>query len=165
MAELSTRNREDALDIVQDSMIKLVRRYSERPEAEWPALFRRILQNTIVDFHRKRSVKNRVMSWIGMTAGEDEEQVEDPIQTAKDNNAQEPYRELEKGVATEKMITAVMELPLRQQQTFLLRSWEGLSVKETAAAIGCSGGSVKTHYSRAIGSLKKKLLAQGIDWQ
>jgi len=158
MAEMSTRNRADALDIVQEAMIKLVRSYSDRPESEWPGLFRRILQNSIVDWHRKSVVKNRVMSWIGMGKSEDEDEVyDDPIQTAVDPNAQEPQREFERGKATEKMMAAVTELPLRQRQTFLLRSWEGLSVKETAAAMGCSSGSVKTHYSRAVNSLRAKL--------
>jgi len=160
MAEMATRNRDDALDIVQEAMIKLVRKYADKPESEWPALFRRILQNGIVDWHRKRAVKNRVMSWLGMGKEDSaDESYEDPIQTAKDINAKEPLRELVKGIATERMIEAVTELPLRQQQAFLLRSWEGLNVKETAVAMGCTDGSVKTHYSRAVVSLRAKLKA------
>ena len=140
-------------------MIKLVSAYAERPANEWPALFQRILQNTIIDWHRKSTVKNKVFSFFGKkpNAGEkleSDELQEDAIQTAKDEYAKEPEPELLKAAATRRLIDAVADLPIRQQQAFLLRCWEGLSVKETAKAMGCSEGSVKTHYSRALKRLK-----------
>ena len=153
MAEIATRNREEALDIVQDAMYKLVRRYSEQPEAEWGPLFQRILQHRIQDWHRRNSLLNRWHSWLHWH--DDEEG--DPLAKLPDPSASTPDRQLQNAQAMQQLDQALTELPLRQQQAFLLRVWEGYDVAQTAKAMGCSQGSVKTHYSRAIHKLQEKL--------
>ncbi|MEX2131731.1 MAG: RNA polymerase sigma factor [Pseudohongiellaceae bacterium] len=153
MAQIATRNTDDALDLVQDAMFKLVEKYSDRREEEWAPLFYRILQSRINDWHRRNKVRNRFRSWLGS----DEENEEDPIQTAKDENARSPETEVLTGLSMEKLQSALENLPLRQQQAFLLRAWEGLDVKQTAIAMSCAEGSVKTHYSRAIHTLREQL--------
>jgi RNA polymerase sigma-70 factor (ECF subfamily) len=158
MAQLATRNREDAFDIVQDAMLKLVEKYADRAESELAPLFFCILQSRIQDWYRRSSVRNRLRSWLG-TGEEDEE---DPFQQVADPAS----RSAEQLLITEDSITALnaalLQLPLRQQQVFLLRAWEGLDVRDTAAVMQCAEGSVKTHYSRALAALKGKL---GEHWQ
>ena len=158
MAQLATRNREDAFDIVQDAMLKLVEKYPDRAESELAPLFFCILQSRIQDWYRRSSVRNRLRSWLG--TGEDDE--EDPFQHVEDPAG----RTAEQLLITEDSINALnaalLELPLRQQQVFLLRAWEGLDVRDTAAVMQCAEGSVKTHYSRALAALKGKL---GEHWQ
>ncbi len=153
MAEISTQNASDALDIVQESMIKLVEKYSDKPCEQWKPLFYRILQNRITDHHRSKTIQRKIFFWKN-THQEDEE-FEDNISRASD------YITPEREVVGQKNIENIMQtlkvLPRRQQQCFMLRSWEGLSVKETALSMGCSEGSVKTHYSRARAALKKAL--------
>ncbi len=152
IAQIATSNREDALELVQEAMIKLVKNYADKPAEEWAPLFHRILQSKIKDWYRKQNVRNRVMSWFGM---DDEEK--DPIQNFPERQAFEPYSQIEAASFTEQLEVALMALPMRQQQAFLLRTWEGLNVKQTATAMGCSEGSVKTHYSRAISHLRQYL--------
>lgn len=153
IARLATGNSEDALDLVQDAMFKLVEKYSGHPENEWTPLFYRILHSRINDFHRRNSVRNRFRGWLGSR----EEEAEDPIQTAPDPHGRSPDTELETGQGMDKLQQALAALPLRQQQAFLLRAWEGLDVRQTAIAMACAEGSVKTHYSRAIHSLREQL--------
>ncbi len=153
MAQFATGQTEDALDIVQDTMLVLVRRYSDKPEAEWPPLFFRILQNRIRDWHRRRTVRNR---WHQLWSGW-KSQDEDPIERLLDPAGTHPGNQI---LATESLSAveaAVKQLPLRQQQAFFMRAWEELSVSETATAMQCSEGSVKTHYSRAVHSLRDLL--------
>ncbi len=157
IAEMSTGNRDDALEIVQDAMMGLARKYSDRPSAEWKPLFYRILHSRINDFHRRRVVRARVMVLMPWTSTDDGEEAPDPIDAATVGERENPVRELEQDAATEAMIAAIERLPGRQQQAFMLRAWEGMSVEETATAMGCSQGSVKTHYSRALKNLQKQL--------
>ncbi len=156
MAEIGTGNREDALDLVQDAMIKLVNKYTHKPEAEWGPLFHRILQSCIRDWYRRNAVRNKVKGWLKFTTSEDAEQ-HDPIQTAEDIQGKDPESSTLNDDAGAAINSALQQLPLRQQQAFLLRSWEGLSVIETAKAMSCSEGSVKTHYSRAVHRLRDML--------
>ena len=153
IAQFATGNAEDALDLVQDAMFKLVEKYSERPENEWTPLFYRILSSRINDLHRRNKVRNRHRTWLNTG----EEDNEDPIQTAPDVYGQKPESESEIDESMEKLQNALNQLPPRQQQAFLLRAWEGLDVKETAQAMSCAEGSVKTHYSRAVHSLREQL--------
>ena len=153
MAEMATRSREDALDLVQDAMLAFVRRYAERPQGEWAPLFHRILQNRIRDWGRRRKVRNRWMAWLQRAEDDDA----DPIQQIGDPAAQPIEQKLDQGLASEQLYAAVAALPLRQQQAFTLRIWEGLDVASTARAMGCSAGSVKTHLSRALHNLRAKL--------
>jgi RNA polymerase sigma-70 factor (ECF subfamily) len=155
IAQLALRNDDDALDAVQDSMMKLVQSYAARPAEEWRPLFYRILANGIRDMQRRRTVRGRIMAWLPVRDAEDDEEF-DPIAQAPSQDAG-PAKRLELDEAIGVLETAVAELPPRQQQAFLLRNFEGLDVNETASAMGCSEGSVKTHYFRALESLRAKL--------
>lgn len=155
IAEINIRDRDDALDLVQDAMIKLVRSYSGRPEEEWAPLFYRILQNGIRDWQRRRRVRNRVMVWFGRPAGDDAEY--DPVVLAPDPAARTPEEELQTAQAMTRLEGAMRALPDRQREAFMLRTFEGLGVAATALAMGCSEGSVKTHYSRAVHALRDRL--------
>ncbi|OED42214.1 RNA polymerase sigma factor [Chromatiales bacterium (ex Bugula neritina AB1)] len=160
IAKIATRNPDDALDIVQDAMIKLVTSYGHKAEEEWRPLFYRILSNRLNDWHRKRTVRSRFHFW-GRQG--DSDQADDQQATehelaynATDPNPQ-PQTDLHNDQMMQKIEDAVSDLPQRQQQAFLFRQWEGMSVKETAIAMKCSEGSVKTHLSRALSTLKQVL--------
>ena len=155
IAEFGVRDRDEALDLVQDAMIKLVRNYGDRNSDEWTPLFYRILQNGVCDWHRRQSVRNRVMVWFGRGKHDDEDF--DVVAAAPDPIGRSPDEELQNSEAMDSLENAVHELPLRQREAFMLRTFEGLDVAGTAVAMGCSEGSVKTHYSRAIHSLRDSL--------
>lgn len=152
MAELATGNRDEALDIVQEAMLALARNYAQRDPGEWGPLFHRILQSRVRDWYRRSRVRNRWRTWF--TTDEDDD---DPLAALPDPGARRPEDELGNTRAGSALDSALRSLPLRQQQAFLLRSWEGLDVAATAAAMGCSEGSVKTHYSRAVHRLRELL--------
>ncbi len=154
IAQIGLRNVDDALDAVQDAMMKLVQSYSARPADEWRPLFYRILANRVRDMQRRRTVRGRIMAWLPTRMDDDEEL--DPIAEAASPEVT-PARRLEIDEAIGVLESAVADLPARQQQAFLLRNLEGLDVAETATAMGCSEGSVKTHYFRALESLRARL--------
>ena len=155
IAEIAVRDRDEALDLVQDAMIKLASKYADRNSEEWAPLFYRILQNGVRDWHRRQAVRNRVMVWFGR-AGTDAEDY-DPVASAPDPMGRTPDEELGNSQAMDSLESAVHALPARQREAFMLRTFEGLDVAGTAVAMGCSEGSVKTHYSRAIHSLRATL--------
>jgi RNA polymerase sigma-70 factor (ECF subfamily) len=155
IAEFGVRDRDEALDLVQDAMIKLVRNYSDRNSDEWTPLFYRILQNGVRDWHRRQSVRNRVMVWFGRGKRDDEDF--DVVASAPDPIGRSPDEELQNSEAMDSLENALHALPPRQREAFMLRTFEGLDVAGTAVAMGCSEGSVKTHYSRAIHSLRDSL--------
>lgn len=155
MAEMATGHREDALDLVQEAMIGLVKSYGDRDEQEWAPLFYRILHNRINDWHRRSGVRNRFRVWLGR--GDDAQSAGDPLQAFADQHRPGPVSQLQQQGAMQQLQDALGALPVRQQQAFMLRSWEGLDVAATAFAMGCSTGSVKTHYSRAIHKLREVL--------
>jgi RNA polymerase sigma-70 factor (ECF subfamily) len=155
IAQAALRHEEDALDAVQDAMLQLARAYARRPPQEWKPLFYRILENRIRDMQRRRTVRGRVIAWVPFR-GEDDENEADPIAQAVSPEPQ-PVRRLELDEAVGALEKALGELPRRQQQAFLLRTLEGLDVAETALAMGCSEGSVKTHYFRAVQALRAQL--------
>jgi RNA polymerase sigma-70 factor (ECF subfamily) len=159
MARFATGNDDDALDIVQDAMYVFVRTYRTKPEDEWPPLFRRTLQSRITDWHRRHTLRERFRGWFGIGDGDDEQ--EDPLQNLPDPSSPDPHRELVRAGLGDAIQQALRRLPLRQRQAFLLRAWEGLDVAETAEAMGCSTGSVKTHYFRACGALRTMLAEYG----
>jgi RNA polymerase sigma-70 factor (ECF subfamily) len=159
MARLATGNDDDAMDIVQDAMYVFVRTYSGKSEEEWPPLFRRTLQSRITDWHRRNNLRERFRGWLAM--GDSDEEQEDPLQNLPDLSSPDPHRELVRAGLGEAIQQALRRLPLRQRQAFLLRAWEGLDVAETAEAMGCSAGSVKTHYFRACGALRAMLAEYG----
>ena len=155
IARIVVRNDDDALDIVQDAMLQLARRYAARPADEWRPLFYRILQNRTRDFQRRRKVRAKVLSWLpGRSSGD--EDAGDPFEAIPDSRPQ-PLERLSAEEAMREVERALARLPHRQQEAFMLRNFEGLSVAETAHAMGCTEGSVKTHYSRAVHSLRAQL--------
>jgi len=160
IAEIAVRDRDEALDLVQDAMIKLARNYAERPVGEWAPLFYRILQNGIRDWHRRRAVRNRVMVWFGRGSADEDEY--DAVASAPDLAGRTPDQLLQAREAMQHLEASIFELPGRQREAFMLRTFEGLDVAKTALAMGCSEGSVKTHYSRAIHALRDQL---GEHWQ
>jgi len=148
VAELALGQRDDALDAVQDAMIKLLR-YRERPATEWTPLFWSILRSQINDRHRRNSIRRRVLVWFGR----DESNDADPIAALPDPGPDPSHRHVDEQ-SWRALGRAVQRLPRRQRECFLLRELQGLSVADTAAAMGCSEGSVKTHLSRALGALR-----------
>jgi RNA polymerase sigma-70 factor (ECF subfamily) len=156
IAQAALRHEDDALDAVQDAMLQLARAYSERPAEEWKPLFYRILENRIRDMQRRRTVRGRVISWLPFRGNDEDDEEQDPIAQAPSFDPQPP-RKLEIAETMGALEKAIDALPRRQQQVFMLRMLEGLDVAETATAMGCSEGSVKTHYFRALQSLRAQL--------
>src|SRR5678815_4352370 len=155
IAQLGLRNDDDALDAVQDAMMRLVQSYASRSSEEWRPLFYRILANGIRDMQRRRTVRGRIMAWLPLRDAEDDDDF-DPVAQAPSAEPT-PARRLELDQAIGTLEAAIAALPPRQQQAFLLRNFEGLDVSETAGAMGCSEGSVKTHYFRALETLRARL--------
>ncbi|MCO4089149.1 MAG: RNA polymerase sigma factor [Limnohabitans sp.] len=161
------RDEEAALDIVQDSMIKLCTNYADKPLTEIPLLFQRILSNTVLDWFRRRKTRSALF-----LNRDDFEIDENPgyfesIDILKGDTDLPSHQSAEIWVSRMQTVAqiekAVMNLPARQREAFLLRYWEELDVSETAAVMGCSEGSVKTHCSRAILALSKTLSEQGMN--
>jgi RNA polymerase sigma-70 factor (ECF subfamily) len=155
-----------ALDIVQDSMMKLAEKYAQRPPAELPLLFQRILQNTIRDHFRRSKVRSTWTTLLGNLGMGGEDDDADPLETMQvaetANIPASPAAQLEQSQVMAAIEDAVKALPERQREAFMLRYWEELDVSETAKVMGCSEGSVKTHCSRATHALAKVLRAKGI---
>jgi RNA polymerase sigma-70 factor (ECF subfamily) len=161
IAQIGLRHEQDALDAVQDAMLQLARSYSDRPSDQWRPLFYRILENRIRDLQRRRTVRGRVMALLPFRGSDADDDAPDPVAEAPDP-APGPVQQLQ-GVELQRAIGAALEtLSARQRQAFLLRNFEGLDVAATAQAMGCSEGSVKTHYSRAVQQLRAQL---GEFWQ
>jgi RNA polymerase sigma factor (sigma-70 family) len=154
MAELHLGNREDALDAVQDAMLRLVKHYRNKPAEEWTPLFWGILRRRIVDLQRRRKVRSIVVGWLG--GGHDDDGDELPVWEPADNGP-DPLEKLHGEQSYADMAAAVKQLPQRQREAFMLRVLEGLDVAETAQVMGCSEGSVKTHLSRAMQHLREEL--------
>ena len=166
-AAYAVRKDEAALDIVQDAMIKLAEKYGDRPAAELPLLFQRILQNTILDFFRREKVRTTWVSLFSSLKPEAEDaDAWDPLETLESEAGSETSESSEDKVSRAQVLSVIDEeiqkLPARQREAFLLRYWEDLDVAETAAVMGCSEGSVKTHCSRATHALAQALKARGI---
>ena len=155
IAEIGVRDRDEALDLVQNAMMKLVRNYADRATDEWAPLFYRILQNGVRDWHRRQFVRNRVMVWFRRPVTDDNDY--DVVAAAPDLAGRSPEEELQNAEAMQGLEAAVHELPARQREAFMLRTFEGLDVAGTAVAMGCSAGSVKTHYFRAVHTLRERL--------
>jgi RNA polymerase sigma-70 factor, ECF subfamily len=161
----AVRDEEAALDIVQDAMLRLSEKYGHRPLAELPMLFHRIVQNAIRDWFRRQKVRSlwtTLLSSLG--PGDDDDQ--DPLETLQPAAGSElvasPAEQLEQAQVLEIIRQEVARLPERQREAFILRYWEELDVAETARAMNCSEGSVKTHCSRAAHALQHALRARGV---
>jgi RNA polymerase sigma-70 factor (ECF subfamily) len=164
-AMFAVRDEEAALDIVQDAMLRLAEKYGHRPAAELPLLFHRIVQNAIRDWFRRQKVRSLWVTLFSSLAGSREDEDQDPLDTlpASDNGADEsPGAQLERSQVIEIIEQELSKLPPRQREAFIMRYWEELDVAETAKAMGCSEGSVKTHCSRAAHALASALKARGI---
>jgi RNA polymerase sigma-70 factor, ECF subfamily len=166
-AVFAVRDEEAALDIVQDAMLRLAEKYGHRPAPELPLLFHRIVQNAIRDWFRRQKVRSLWTTLLSsLTPGHGEDEDHDPLETleaADDSNRQNsPPDQLEQAQVLEIIEQELLKLPARQREAFIMRYWEELDVAETAHAMGCSEGSVKTHCSRAAHTLAAALQARGI---
>lgn len=165
-AVFAVKDDEAALDIVQDSMMKLAEKYAERPATELPMLFQRILQNTIRDWYRRSKVRSTYTTNFSQFGGDDDEEDRDFLETlaaeVHHNVPVSPVEQLEQVQVLKIIEEAIARLPGRQREAFMLRYWEELDVAETADAMGCSEGSVKTHCSRAVHALSLMLQAKGV---
>ena len=155
IARMALRDEDEALDIVQDAMLKLARSYASRPSEEWRPLFYRILNNRIRDWQRRRTVRNKLFGWLPSYQSEAEEDG-DPYAAVPDPG-QGPVEQVQMGDVMVVLEQALADLPQRQREAFSLRNFEGLDVAQTAQAMGCAEGSVKTHYSRAVHTLRARL--------
>ncbi len=155
IAQMATNNPDDALDLVQESMADFARRYADKGDADWPPLFHRVLYSRITDWHRRTLVRERLRVWFTWGGVGDDEA--DPLENMADPRRESPADLLLRRGMGEALEEAIRQLPLRQRQAFLLRAWEGLDVAQTAKAMGCSDGSVKTHYFRAVQRLRDLL--------
>jgi RNA polymerase sigma-70 factor (ECF subfamily) len=165
-ALFAVRDSENALDIVQDTMLKLAEKYGDKPVAELPMLFQRILQNTIRDFYRRQRVRSLWVTLLSSLSAGREDEESDPLETlaaAGSPSEAGPADQVAQAQVIEIIEKELQKLPARQRQAFLLRYWEELDVAETAAVMGCSEGSVKTHCSRAAHALAAALRAKGIE--
>lgn len=156
MAQMSVKNPADALDIVQESMMTLATKYSNKPASQWRPLFFRILQNRTRDFHRRASTRNKLFSVFGAFRRSDDKDL-DVTELHAGRESDQPERRLLIENSRDEMLIALSGLPERQRQAFMLRAVEGLDVAQTARSMHCSEGSVKTHYSRAVHRLRDLL--------
>lgn len=164
-AMFAIRDEDSALDIVQDAMFKLADKYAHKPLEELPMLFQRILQNVIRDFYRRSKVRSTWTTLLSSFVGGEDEDT-DPLETlAGDTESklnETPHGAFEQSQTLTVIETEIAKLPARQREAFLMRYWEDMDIAETAAAMGCSEGSVKTHCSRATHTLAAALKARGI---
>ncbi len=148
-------------------MLKLAEKYALKPLAELPLLFQRILQNTIRDYYRRQKVRSLWTTLLSSLGSRQDEEDHDPLDTLEVTEGAGviagPVQELERVQVVRLIEQGLQSLPARQREAFLLRYWEELDVQETAAAMGCSEGSVKTHCSRATHALAVFLKARGIE--
>ena len=153
IARLGLREDQDALDAVQEAMIKLARRYAARPPSEWTPLFYAILRNCVHDLQRSHRSRLSLLAWLRRFAPPGEVEATELAVDAPPG----PAEMAESGQGLTRLERAIARLPARQREAFLLRNVEELDVNETAIAMGCTEGSVKTHYSRAVRALRELL--------
>ena len=160
------RNQESALDIVQDSMMKLAQHYGHKPVEELPMLFQRILSNSTLDWFRRQKTQKALFTHLGDFESSEDGAEFDLLETLLQDNALDhadnPQSQAERAQTLHTIEEEIQDLPARQREAFLMRYWEDMDVAETAQAMGCSEGSVKTHCSRATHALAQALRARGI---
>ncbi len=161
----AVRNEETALDLVQDSMLKLAEKYGNRPAEELPLLFQRIMQNTIRDHYRRSKIRSLWTTLLSAFSSDNDDD-HDPLETieveAGTFSQNTPEGMFQQAQLLDIIEKELKQLPARQREAFLMRYWEDMDVAETATAMGCSEGSVKTHCSRATHTLANALKAKGI---
>jgi RNA polymerase sigma-70 factor (ECF subfamily) len=159
----AVRDDHAALDIVQDAMLKLAEKYGSRPASEYPMLFQRILQNTMRDYWRRQKTRNLWTTLFSSFGSNEDDEERDPLEVlGAEDTSDTPDTQVERSQTIAIIESALQELPIRQREAFILRYWEDMDVAETAAAMGCSQGSVKTHCSRAVRALAAILEKSGI---
>ena len=162
----AVRDDDAALDIVQEAMIRLAQHYADRQAEEWPLLFQRILANATMDWFRRQKVRAGVLVNLSELEGDENGAEPDLLEAllgaADASPAAGPHDALEREQTLQAIEQALSDLPPRQREAFLLRYWEEFDVAETARAMGCSEGSVKTHCSRAVQALAAALKGRGI---
>jgi RNA polymerase sigma-70 factor, ECF subfamily len=160
------REEEAALDIVQDAMMKLAEHYGDKPAEELPMLFQRILSNCTLDFFRRQKTRNALFSNLSDFESASDDGDFDLLETFTAEEGSQQAESAEDSTRRAQILREIegeiQQLPARQREAFLMRYWEDMDVAETAAAMGCSEGSVKTHCSRAVAALSKALKAKGI---
>ena len=166
-AVYAVRDEAAALDVVQDAMISLAQKYGDRPAAEFPLIFTRILQNRIHDWFRRQKVRSAYETpFSALGAGMDGEENFDPLELIEIREEGQMPSDASTALAKRQLLATleqeISKLPHRQREAFLMRYWDELSTSETALAMGCSEGSVKTHCSRAAHTLAAALKAKGI---
>lgn len=165
-AMFAVRDHDTALDLVQDAMMRLAERYADRPAPELPLLFTRILQNAVTDHFRRQKVRNLWTTLLSSLQGDDEDGERDVLDTLEpepgSRQAESAADEVERSQVLAILEEEIQRLPRRQREAFVMRYWQELDVAETAAAMGCSEGSVKTHCSRATHALAEALRLRGI---
>ena len=163
-ASYQVRDEEAALDIVQESMMKLAQHYGDRPLAEMHHLFQRILSHAIIDSIRRRKARWSLFSNLNDLSSDPSDEI-DPLEALEDlighEGTESAQDALERAQTLKDLEFLLMQLPERQREAFLLRYWEEMDLAETAAIMGCSQGSVKTHCFRAVQALSKALKARG----
>lgn len=164
-AMFAVHDEDAALEIVQDSMMKLAEKYGDRPAEEFPMLFQRILQNSIRDYYRRQKVRSTWTTLLSSFSRDDDDS--DPLETLQSEDERNPLG-TPAGNFEQAQVLAIIEkevekLPPRQREAFLMRYWEDMDIAETAAAMGCTEGSVKTHCSRATHTLAAALKTKGIE--
>ena len=164
-AAFAVRDDHAALDIVQDAMLKLADNYADRPVAEYPMLFQRILQNTMRDYWRRQKVRNLWTTLLSSFGGQGDDDDRDPLEMlgAGADSQEEPFAQLERSQTIAIIEQALHKLPARQREAFILRYWEEMDVAEAASVMGCSQGSVKTHCSRATHAIAAFLKSKGFE--
>jgi len=163
----AVRDTHIALDIVQDAMLKLAEKYGNKPVDELPLLFQRIMQNTIRDYYRRQKVRNSWITLFSSMQSKPNDEEFDPLDVLQDSKNQTspdaPDSSFQQKQLIELIEQSLSDLPARQREAFLLRYWEGLDTIETATAMDCSEGSVKTHCSRATHALATALKKKGVE--
>ncbi len=161
----AVRDDHAALDIVQDAMMRLAEKYGMRQAEEFPMLFQRILQNAIRDYYRRQKVRNLWTTLLSSFSGGDGEDERDPLETlaGEADEGDDPAVQVERSQTLDTIEDALQKLPARQREAFILRYWQEMDVSETAAVMGCSEGSVKTHCSRAVHALAVSLRKNGVE--
>jgi RNA polymerase sigma-70 factor (ECF subfamily) len=161
-AQFAVRDQDAALDIVQDAMLRLAEKYGHRPVDELPMLFHRIVQNAIRDWFRRQKVRSLWTTLLSSLVPGREDEEGDPLESLPAPGAEHPAEAVERSQVIEILEKEISRLPARQREAFLMRYWDELNVAETARAMRCSEGSVKTHCSRAAHALQAALKARGV---
>lgn len=157
IAHLATHCEADALDIVQEAMFKLASKYANLSPEEWKPLFFKILENRIMDWHRKQVLKKKIFFWVSDKSSSDDEYSETLNNEIESTELANPENEMASEQLGKHLLSCIAQLPVQQQQCFILRSWEGFSINETANAMNINENSVKTHYARALKKLNENI--------